>query len=459
LQKLLLDIVPSMRTTGWPTVQHRIRAALAQVFAHAAYYRPGDFLREPTWHPSGSGLVKLQALEEVRSLRRTIFEGYLNHLRPKITEILSLCVRHKVDVVVFPEYSIPPELLPGLLRSAKTHHLCVVAGSHMVDKRHHSFHQKCGLPICSLPARGKTGRDVGKAVSPILLPDGTAAVSWKRHESDQEPELKIQRTRNCWIPVESRSGVRFQMGVHLCVDAIMDMSLDHDKGLPKILAVPSWSPKPDRYHHACANSVVNEVAVCYVNEAIAGHSRLYGYTDRDERSPFLEDDGYGTERLGRSEEAVLIVDVDLAGQHGTVGTAIVHRPVSVAAAVPIVHVGTDGHEVATAVQQITRRSMGSGAFQKHLNELMSSRPLPRLLEDKLKWLLSATSNSDEDLALYSEAIFMSGSSLPDLERDFLLLTRTILDPQAVNGPRHLLGDVAKVREFVNRHLDSYIPPT
>ena len=62
------------------------------------------------------------------------FEG-MGEFKPGATgpaTILEWCVAWNVDVVVFPEYSLPPHVLPAVARAGAA--MVVVTGSHLVDR-------------------------------------------------------------------------------------------------------------------------------------------------------------------------------------------------------------------------------------------------------------------------------------------------------------------------------------
>lgn len=71
------------------------------------------FWESPAFIQEGeNGLLALTQFTQVNDAREHIRSIWVDHLQDKLEAILSFCSTRKVNVVVFPEYSIPIELLP-----------------------------------------------------------------------------------------------------------------------------------------------------------------------------------------------------------------------------------------------------------------------------------------------------------------------------------------------------------
>jgi hypothetical protein len=71
--------------------------------------------------------------EKLKSLRRRVREVYNQQLLLKIQTILEACTKWKVKVIVFPEYSIPWDILRDVMILSRG--MTVVAGTHMVERQ------------------------------------------------------------------------------------------------------------------------------------------------------------------------------------------------------------------------------------------------------------------------------------------------------------------------------------
>ncbi len=106
--------------------------------------------------------------DELRSsrteLRSRVREAYVASLAMKLRAIVEACVRWQVQLLVFPEYSIPLELLEDVAAwAADADGMLVVAGTHSVDGRslRSGAYQRLGWTGDELPERGM-------AVAPVL---------------------------------------------------------------------------------------------------------------------------------------------------------------------------------------------------------------------------------------------------------------------------------------------------
>src|SRR5208337_2808911 len=106
-----------------------------------------------------SGVVPRELESRLRDLRRRIREAYDDQILKRVQVILTTCRTWNVEIIVFPEYSIPWEILGGIVDSAGP--MVVVAGTHSVerDARNSGVYQKLGCE--QLPG-------LGTAVCPVL---------------------------------------------------------------------------------------------------------------------------------------------------------------------------------------------------------------------------------------------------------------------------------------------------
>src|SRR5258708_31971296 len=90
----------------------------------------------------------------------------INDLSRKVEAVLQAAGKLKVDLLVFPEYSIPPQCLPQIAAASKHFGMFVVAGSHLVRSSIElaTFYKTSGLEaLASHPADF-----VRNALSPVF---------------------------------------------------------------------------------------------------------------------------------------------------------------------------------------------------------------------------------------------------------------------------------------------------
>ncbi|WP_437535823.1 pentapeptide repeat-containing protein [Sorangium sp. So ce726] len=243
---------------------------------------------------------------KLEALRRRIREAYDAQLLARIRAVLSACLEYGARIVVFPEYSIPWEILGGVADAAGD--MVVVAGTHMVDRaaRRSGVYERLGA--AALPA-------VGQSVCPVL--HGGRLLGLQAKLSPAIPERSSMRPGETWAPVEMPDGLPGPMGVLVCLDFLFREGEPHRKlvaervGACRFLAVPSLTP-----HHTLpefAGKAWEEARrygrpVLYCDGAEGGGTSVYvdeGQAHDLQRFP--DRAGY----LGPGDEGVIVADVDL----------------------------------------------------------------------------------------------------------------------------------------------------
>jgi len=92
------------------------RLGLAQISVNPAYADElVSCIQEPTFPAAENekiGLFSVSGLEEIGQLQRNLGEKYIAHLNRKIESVVRFAAKNGVELLVFPEYSIPSETLP-----------------------------------------------------------------------------------------------------------------------------------------------------------------------------------------------------------------------------------------------------------------------------------------------------------------------------------------------------------
>ncbi len=270
-----------------------------------AYYTTSvDYLEEPVCLlPGDTPLGLLRTDPGVESLLARLRDEYLLHIRRKASRIAESCAQRGANIVVFPEYSIPPESLPELAAVAKRTGMCIVAGTHRVrPDRDRSIYEGLSLPLQSLIA--------GSACAPVLMPDGTTRVVSKSRASKWDSDLAIPSD----IPTPLRVSVAGQnlvMAVLVCVDSLHPDVLgklwgDKDN-LPSLVVCPSFSPTTEPFRSLGVLTSYNEALFAFANSA------AFGGTTFAIPAPWQAPSAaaaLASDIVPRDAEAVLEVDID-----------------------------------------------------------------------------------------------------------------------------------------------------
>jgi len=306
---------------------------LAQLHVFPAYLDPQEAF-------PGAGVQldnDTRTLQSVKVLRRRVSQHYDRHLKTKLESIISNCKDHRVDVLILPEYAVGPSLLPYLRQVASESEMCIIAASHMVSRTTVEHYEVAGLAkLIKADAGAAPQSDVRKAASPVFIPRREPFVVWKEKPSKFESFLVPTGSSNHWTKIELSSKRVFLLGVFLCKDALeLNLAPPNTDELPRLLVIPSYSRKWHPFYNMAATQRMHEIAVCYVNEATYGNSKVFGWCHREHGSPFLDEDG--TIALPSNEESLMIVDLDIAGQFGKNSTTRNHQPLNVVSLAPLLY--------------------------------------------------------------------------------------------------------------------------
>ncbi len=256
---------------------------------------------EPTAQVSDSIKAKL------KSLRRRVRDVYNQQLLIKIHTILDACSKWKVKVVVFPEYSIPWDILRDVMVLSRG--MTVVAGTHMVERQAIETKAYSALGWSDNP-------EVAQAVCPVFH-DGVL-IALQSKLSAAKPEAQSLELGKSWQPVRI-PGLQEEMGILICLDFLFRERETHRELVARdlescgFLAVPSLTPyfTTDEFEAVSRQeSLRYRRPVLYSDCASGGGSSIYVDTGRSSGKGYPDVIG----KLHRNDEGVLIADVDLGYQ-------------------------------------------------------------------------------------------------------------------------------------------------
>ncbi|WP_437727631.1 pentapeptide repeat-containing protein [Sorangium sp. So ce861] len=243
---------------------------------------------------------------KLEALRRRIRDAYDAQLLARIRAVLSGCLEYGARIVVFPEYSIPWEILGGVADAAGD--MVVVAGTHTVDRaaRRSGVYERLGAT--ALPA-------LGQSVCPVLHRGRLLGLQAKRTAA--AVERSAMRPGETWAPVEMPDGIPGPMGALVGLDFLLR---DGAHGLPpaaprigecRFLAVPSATPHttlPELAGKAWEEARRYGRPTLYADGAEGGGTSIYvDEAHAHELRRFPDRAGF----LEPGDEGVIVADVDL----------------------------------------------------------------------------------------------------------------------------------------------------
>ncbi|CAN91076.1 unnamed protein product [Sorangium cellulosum So ce56] len=289
--------------------------------------------------PVGESSAPLHLQRPLKELRRRIREAYLAQTKRKVEAILDACRAWSVQILVFPEYSIPPALLENIARAAPD--TVVVAGTHHVDDS--TLDQKI---YESLGSTANHDELLNCAVSPVLHGGRLLALIPKLHPA--KPELRFLQPGHGWAPIDLPESFGGPLGVLICLDLLQRESDPHREHVGphlsqcRLIAAPSLTGKhtlPEFDAKAQEEARRKGRPVLYADHAPGGGSSIYVDEGREQDLRiFPEHAGY----LEPGEEGVVVADIDLG--HQAAGASTRHAstsPILPYAAASLVYSGVD----------------------------------------------------------------------------------------------------------------------
>jgi translation initiation factor 2B subunit (eIF-2B alpha/beta/delta family) len=286
--------------------------AVAQMDYVPAFSDAGrDFLAEPDFQPftpptaatlfdfllrmrKDSGPEAEQVADAIVSWKAELRSAYEAYIGRKVAAVLDLAREIGVDVLVFPEYSIPCDvlpLIPTLLPDAT-----VIAGTHTIEE---SCRGRCGSLGFDIQPD-----DVGMALCPVFVGREQRLAVHKLGPSRWESSLLKGRPSAPFTI--TRNDTRFAIRVKVCIDFLdrdpAETPRDNDGDV--IVAVPAYTPdtSADFEHRAQEYAKRQDHVVALANAAIAGGSRIY-YDGGASGLPMQ--DATGTWRAAPREELII----------------------------------------------------------------------------------------------------------------------------------------------------------
>jgi predicted amidohydrolase len=256
----------------------------------------------PNWFATGysSEFRQLRAFE--KKIGREMRRIYTKFEEARVAGILETCRQWGVHLVVFPEYTIPPECLTGLLPLTKG--MTVVFGTHAVERDvvERDFYKTLGNGSPS----------PGTSVAPIAIDGRIHRYQPKLNRSHLEVGMVCG---TCWESTKIESPVAVSVGVLICLDHLKrdDDAYRNHVGEKidacDILAVPSLTPSytaSEFDNQSIVDATRYGRVVLYANIAEAGNTSIHFDNGKAKGTEFPRN----IPRLAKNEEGIVVADID-----------------------------------------------------------------------------------------------------------------------------------------------------
>ena len=205
-------------------------------------------------------------------------------------------IRGKVDLIVFPEFSIPSGYLPYMKKYSDETGIVIVAGSHYVtDDTRRKYDNIFEHEI--------TGKDLRKNISPVIIPN-----SEKMHHIEKILGAKVERSLFFEEGMKHGSLNRIfrlnndvTFGVMICFDLLNNELRTRVTDACNVILVPQTNPEPDRFYGA-GQQEINSPAWTE-NKAYIMANGIFTYNDGTKEND-------GTKIMGGKSGVILTLDKD-----------------------------------------------------------------------------------------------------------------------------------------------------
>lgn len=291
------------------TPSTRLRVAVCQIEYHPAYYASRIAYPLEPFIPEGpdrsltflaSNGIPLGRLQD------DIGQEYALWIADKTAAILKFLETFDPvpDLVLFPEYSIPIQILPRLKDFASCHGCCVLAGTHSYQSVTES--RKI---YASLGTKEKELRKLQKSREALSLMPVFSASKTKLIEKKVFAPFERSDTSELFadaphlLPITLSSGVSVLPAI--CAEALADFKT---RGDYKLFAIVACSDSPKYFDNILQKTAQFKRAAVLCNDARFGGSTVI--TTRDQRSQSWWHDEPFHGRLPKGE-SILIEDINL----------------------------------------------------------------------------------------------------------------------------------------------------
>jgi len=448
------------------------RLAVAQILANPAYADElVSCIQEPDF-PDGTekvGLFTIAGLEPVNALRQQIALEYVDHLNRKLEAVTRFAAHEGVELLVFPEYSIPPESLPTCKRLSDELGISIVAGSHVVtvNVAAQQIYRSLGL-LQDSELRAQPGERLRQALCVVFAPGRGPVGFAKSVRSKWETSLVPGKLADHSFEVPARSG-RLEVQVLICLEALTGREVSREKHThPRLIAIPAFTPSSDDFYDFGNLTLLQGKCSLFANVAEFGGSRVFV---RAENAPFWFTENTGTHPLPTHAEALLVVEADLERQFEIRKLATQHAAVRDVAVFPLLYEvnSSETRQYVELLRATAARALTLDDLRNRLSSFtdLTARVFPKFLQEKLRHLVSHVLPSGMvdpvGAERWMQAVIISDTASTDVVRwDLCSRSMEIVNELLVSGRfvaqtkelldvyGHLMRKRNELAEFVQR---------
>lgn len=302
-----------------------LRIAYCQISAHPAYCGPsGNYCREPIYSSQGTILNEISHIDSVHNICTQIQEVYIGKFKFKTQQLLHKLKGKKIDILVFPEYTIPVECLEMIYDFCQMENCACIAASHTVQYSNQKIYEYIQMDI-------PLEECINMSCCPIILPNKTTKYFFKRYKSKWEANMDNEE----YMSKDDIFSFNYngqKVTVLLCIDAL---HIDIDKKQTDILIVPAATPSDGSFKNKFESYLTKEIPTIFCNFYSYGNSTVYCSVPQNTNLPYAEKTHLT--KASAYEEAIIIAEIYETAQATKVHTINTTIPAQISEVLPILY--------------------------------------------------------------------------------------------------------------------------
>jgi len=362
------------------------RLGLAQISVNPAYADElVSCIQEPTFPAESekTGLFAISGLEEIGRLQQNLGEKYVAHLNRKVESVVRFASGNGVELLVFPEYSIPPETLPLCHALSEDLGIALIAGSHVITLSESAQQIYRDLDLV-FEGGGKPPEERVRQAACIVFVPKQKPVGFVKYLRSKWEAYLIKGTPTFHAFEMNTKRGRIEVQVLICIEALSGKQPKEKHTLPRLVAITAFTPKADPFHDEGKRNLLRGKCTLFANVAEFGGSKIFARADNTSLW-FTEKDG--SKAIPKASEALLVIEADLEKQFEVRQLVTEHTAVTDLRVFPVLYTA----ESLEAQQYSEIRDLCLATNPTHAEIslqvspfiTLNARVFPKLLQEKL----------------------------------------------------------------------------
>jgi len=300
-----------------------------------------------------------------------------------VESIVRFAASDNVELLVFPEYSIPPETLPLCRALSEELGIAIIAGSHVITISSATQEVYRALELTFEGGGEPPEERVRQAASVVFVPGQKPIAFVKYIHSKWETHLVKGAPAFHTFQMSTKAG-RIEVQVLICIEALSGKPQKEKHNIPRLIAITAFSPRVDSFHDEGARGLLQGKCTLFANVAEFGGSRAFARADNVSLW-FAEKNG--SKPLPLKSEALLVVEADLERQFEIRQVVTERTAVTDLRVYPLLYPSetSEAQQYSEVIDLCNAMNPTLPAMSAHVSPFttLTANVFPKLLQDKL----------------------------------------------------------------------------